>query len=60
MYKLLEIRRQDATREEGTTASFPGWVLQWNLWTKDTLGAELLSSLWRLSFGRRFKPICNL
>jgi len=34
--------------------------IQWNLWIKDTLGAELLSSFWRLSFGGRFEPICNL
>ena len=34
--------------------------VQWNLQIKDTLGAELLSSFWRLSFGGRFKPICNL
>ena len=26
---------------------------------KDTLGAELLSSFRRLSFGGRFKPICT-
>ena len=32
-------------------------VIQWNL---QTLGAELLSSLWKLSFGGRFEPICNL
>ena len=35
-------------------------LLQWNLRIKDTLGAELLSSFQRLSFGGRFKPICNL
>ena len=34
--------------------------LQWNLRIKDTLGAELLSSFRRLSFGGRFEPICNL
>ena len=26
-------------------------TVQWNLRIKDTLGAELLSSFWRLSFG---------
>ena len=34
--------------------------VQWNLWIKDTLGAELLSSFRRLSFGGRFEPTCNL
>jgi len=34
--------------------------VQWNLQIKDTLGAELLSSFRRLSFGGRFEPICNL
>jgi len=40
-----------------------GWYMpyiQWNLRIKDTLGADLLSSSRRLSFGGRFKPICNL
>ena len=35
-------------------------AIQWNLRTKDTLGAELLSSFRRLSFGGRIEPICNL
>jgi len=34
--------------------------IQWNLRIKDTLGAELLSSFRRLSFGGRFEPIYNL
>ena len=34
--------------------------VQWNLRIKDTLGAEVLSSFRRLSFGVRFEPICNL
>jgi len=34
--------------------------LQWNLQIKDTLGAQLLYSFRRLSFGGRCKPICNL
>ena len=34
--------------------------VQWNLRIKDTLGAEVLSSFQRLSFGGRFEPICNL
>jgi len=34
--------------------------IQWNLRIKDTFGAELLSSIRRLSFGGRFEPICNL
>ena len=35
-------------------------TIQWNLQIKDTLGAQLLSSFQRLSFGGRFEPICNL
>ena len=35
-------------------------VLQWNLRIKDTLGAEVLSSFWRLSSGGRFEPIGHL
>ena len=38
----------------------PAVMIQWNLRIKDTLGAELLSSFQRLSFGGRSEPICNL
>ena len=34
--------------------------VQWNLRIKDTLGAEVLSSFWRLSSGGRFEPIGHL
>jgi len=34
--------------------------IQWNLRIKNTLGAELLSSFRRLSFGGRIEPLCNL
>jgi len=33
--------------------------IQWNLRIRDSLGAELLSSFWRLSFGGRFESICK-
>ena len=45
---------------ECSLLTYTSICVQWNLRIKDTLGAELLSSFRRLSFGGRFEPICNL
>jgi len=52
--------QEDMTTEAADIVAQMAFKVQWNLRIKDTLGAELLSSFRRLSFGGRFEPICNL
>ena len=58
IYEAVELKRRDCVFVQfNVVYTVAATRVQWSLRIKDTLGAEILSFIWRLSSGGRFESL---